>query len=587
MARFFNTSGPCEPADHYMLPPAERLSEARQLIDMKRYFVVHAPRQTGKTTTVAALAASLNAEARYAALMASCEEAQAVGEDINRAVDAILRDIEKKAARLSQELRPSPVESVAHIDGPSRLGVYLTRWAERSPKPIVLFLDEIDSVKGNALVSVLRQIRASYPSRPTGFPHAMALIGMRDVRDYKSGDGIDRPPGEIEGGDHFGTASPFNIKDRSLLLPNFIAEEVATLYQQHTEETGQEFTAEAKARAYELTRGQPWLVNALAQQITLTDVTDPEVSIDVEHVEAAKETLIRRRDTHLDSLLARLREKRVRGVMEPLLAGEYLEGDVMDDDIQFTEDLGLIVSSEMGLEIANPIYREIVPRVLTSTLEKQLRVVRAPYVAPDGRLLFDRFLDDFRSFWLANAELFLKRQPYSEAAAEMIFMAYLQKLINGGGYRPGTSFDREFAVGSGRVDLLVTWPLPDGGVERFAVELKVRRRDRDPDPLDQGLEQLSDYLDLPDLGQGARAVAGGRLVSGRLLPAGAVVSRSAAALAITMAADLADHGPGLGRRRARRSARRRDFGRRSEPSGWKLERRMSSSPGPRSIALSR
>ncbi len=491
MARFFNTSGPCAPADHYMLPPEERLSEARRLIDMKRYFVLHAPRQTGKTTTIAALTASLNAAGRYAALLASCEEAQAVGEDINRAVDTVLRDIERKAAVLPEALRPPPVESVGHIDGPSRLGIYLGRWAEQSPKPIVLFLDEIDSMKGNALVSVLRQIRASYPDRPARFPHAMALIGMRDVRDYKAGN-------EVE----FGTASPFNIKDRSFLLPNFTAEEVATLYDQHTVESGQEFTVEAKTRAYELTRGQPWLANALAQQITLDDVTDPKIPIDVGHVEAAKETLIQRRDTHIDSLLARLKEKRVRGVMAPLLAGEYLEGDVMDDDIQLTEDLGLVVSGEMGLEIANPIYREIVPRVLTSILEKQLRVVRAPYIAADGRLLFGRFLDDFRVFWLANAEFFLKRQPYSEAAAELIFMAYLQKLINGGGYRRGTSIDREFAVGSRRIDLLITWALPDGEIQRFAVELKVWRRDRDPDPLDEGLEQLSTYLERLGLSEG-------------------------------------------------------------------------------------
>ncbi len=491
MPRFFNTSKPYEPADHYMLPAEERLSAARRLIDMKRYFVLHAPRQPGKTTTIAALTASLNQEGRYTAVLASCEEAQAVGEDINRAVDTVLRDIEHKAAVLAEALRPPPVETVGHIDGPSRLGIYLSRWAEQSPRPLVVFLDEIDSMKGNALISVLRQIRSGYPDRPTRFPHAMALIGMRDVRDYKADNGVD-----------FGTASPFNIKDRSFLLPNFTAEDVAILYDQHTQATGQVFTAGAKTRAWELTRGQPWLVNALAQQITLTDVTDAEVTIDVEHVDAARETLIRRRDTHIDSLLARLREKRVRGVIEPLLGGQYLEADVMDDDIQLTEDLGLVVSGDMGLEIANPIYREIVPRVLTSTLEKQLRVTAAPYVAAGGRLLFGRFLDEFRAFWLANAEFFLERQPYSEAAAELIFMAYLHKLVNGGGYRRGTSIDREFAVGSGRIDLLITWPLPGGKAERFAVELKVWRRDKDPDPLDQGLEQLNAYLERLGLSAG-------------------------------------------------------------------------------------
>ena len=58
MTRVFNTSGPCRPEKHYMLPAAERLSGARRLIDQERYFVLHAPRQTGKTTTIAALVAS-------------------------------------------------------------------------------------------------------------------------------------------------------------------------------------------------------------------------------------------------------------------------------------------------------------------------------------------------------------------------------------------------------------------------------------------------------------------------------------------------------------------------------------------------
>ncbi len=477
-----------------MLPAAERLARARQLIDMARYFVIHAPRQTGKTTTIAALTENLNREGQYAALLASCEGAQAAGENVETGVALVLRNIEMKAQVLPAELRPDPIEKVAHVEGGGRLLYYLAAWAERSPLPVVLFLDEIDAMKGNALISVLRQIRDGYQMRPARFPHAMALIGMCDVRDYRTSNG------------EFGTASPFNIKDRSFLLANFTAEEVAILYDQHTAETGQVFTSEAKARAHELTRGQPWLVNALAQQITLDDVTDRGLAIGVEDIEAAKETLIRRRDTHLDSLLARLREPRVRGVIEPLLAGEYLEADVMDDDIQFTEDLGLVVSGEMGLEIANPIYREIVPRVLSSALEKQLRVVAAPYVGADGQLLFDRFLDEFRAFWLANAEFFLQRQPYSEAAAELIFMAYLHKLINGGGYRRGTRIDREFGVGSGRIDLLIAWTLPTGVIERFAVELKVWRRDRDPDPLDQGLDQLCLYLARLGLAEGTLVI---------------------------------------------------------------------------------
>jgi len=68
-------------------------------------------------------------------------------------------------------------------------------------------------------------------------------------------------------------------------------------------------------------------------------------------------------------------------------------------------------------------------------------------------------------------------------------MAYLQRVVNGGGI-----IDREYAEGSGRIDLAVRWPLAGRGVERFAVELKVWR-DLQADPLVKGLEQLGAYLD--------------------------------------------------------------------------------------------
>jgi hypothetical protein len=164
-----------------------------------------------------------------------------------------------------------------------------------------------------------------------------------------------------------------------------------------------------------------------------------------------------------------------------------LSPDVLDDDVQFGKDLGLVTSGPAGLEIANPIYREIIPRALASVAQESLPVLRAPFIAADGTLLFDKLLEDFQAFWCEHAELYLARQPYSEAAAQLIFMAYLQKVVNGGGL-----IDREYAVGSGRIDLCVRWPHP-GGLQRWAAELKVWRDGRS-DPLSEGLKQLSFYL---------------------------------------------------------------------------------------------
>lgn len=66
MARWFNTAGPCNPKDHCMLPTERRLGDLRTLIERKAYFVVHAARQSGKTTAMLHLASQLTAGPHHA-----------------------------------------------------------------------------------------------------------------------------------------------------------------------------------------------------------------------------------------------------------------------------------------------------------------------------------------------------------------------------------------------------------------------------------------------------------------------------------------------------------------------------------------
>lgn len=95
--RTFNTAGPCDPARNYMLPPVARLPEARALVEEGLYFVLHAPRQTGKTTLLRTLAAELTASGRFAAVTASCEAGSAAGDDYEAAQRAILADLRRRA----------------------------------------------------------------------------------------------------------------------------------------------------------------------------------------------------------------------------------------------------------------------------------------------------------------------------------------------------------------------------------------------------------------------------------------------------------------------------------------------------------
>ncbi len=220
-----------------------------------------------------------------------------------------------------------------------------------------MLIDEIDALQDETLISVLRQLRDGFPTRPGSFPQSIGLIGLRDVRDYKVAS---------EGSARLNTASPFNIKAKSITLRNFNAQEVGELYRQHTTDTGQIFTDNAVELAFDLTQGQPWLVNALAKEIVEEIAEDVTIAITPEHIEQAKEILIRRQDTHLDSLAERLREDRVKAIIQPMLAGQEL-GNVPNDDIQFVLDLGLCCMDPLGgITIANPIYREVLPRVLTN-----------------------------------------------------------------------------------------------------------------------------------------------------------------------------------------------------------------------------
>ena len=472
MPKWFNTAGPCQADIHYMLSPLARLPKLTQLIEQRGYFVIHAPRQMGKTTAMLTLAQQLTASGKYTAIMVSAEVGAPFPHDPSTAEAAMLDDWQNVIKfRLPSELHPPSWPSPA---SGQRIGTVLSAWAQQSPRPLVVFIDEIDALQDETLIYVLRQLRSGYPNRPRGFPHALALVGVRDVRDYKMATG---------GSTRLNTASPFNIKIKSLTLRNFNVIEVAELYNQHTAETGQIFEPQAIQHAFTLTQGQPWLVNALAKEIIEEIVTDPTQSITIQHFEITKEILIQRQDTHLDSLVSILREDRVRKILEPMLAGQELS-DIPSDDVQFLIDLGLCrMSSQGGLAIANPIYQEVLPRVLSRTPEASLPQIAPSWLTPDGHLIPECLLEAFLSFWRQHGQPLLKSAPYQEIAAHLVLMAFLHRVVNGSG-----TLEREYAIGSDRMDLCLRY-----GTTTLAMELKVWRAGR-PDPLQAGLAQLDRYL---------------------------------------------------------------------------------------------
>ena len=375
MEKTFNVAGPCFPADHYMLPALDRMPEIRQLIEQETYFVIHAPRQTGKTTAVQALVDEINAKGEKVALYCTLETLQNAT-DPARAADTVCQLLLFNAQNTLPELFPGQERDLCVREEGRRYAAEaiavretLSTMCRRAGKPLVVFFDEADCLAGNVLISFLRQLRDGYVNRARiPFPASIALVGMLDVRDYKA---QIRPDGES-----LGQISPFNVITEDLMLRNFTEAEVAALYAQHTEATGQVFEPAALDKVWEFTRGQPWLVNALAREcVVKIHAYDYSAPITADDIVAAKETIIRRRDTHVDSLMERLREPRVRRVVEPVIFGGASPVSRDSEDYRFVIDLGLMRENELReLVPSNRMYAEIIGRYLTrDTQERAFR----------------------------------------------------------------------------------------------------------------------------------------------------------------------------------------------------------------------
>jgi len=481
MPHYFNIAGPCHPSEHYMLDPLRNFgNDLMNLIDQKSYFVIHSARQSGKTTLLKELTRKINAEQKYYALYCSLEKLQEITEP-KEAIPEIIDSL--KIALLNSNIPNTEnfAKNANSIGFTSILQFELSNFCKTLNKPLVLFFDEADCLANGTLITFLRQLRNGYIDRPDiPFIHSLALVGMRNIRDYKARIRDDTST--------LGSASPFNIVAKSMTLKNFTKDEVAQLYSQHTTETGQIFELQAIDCIYEQTCGQPWLVNAIARECV---EKNPTVPLTQEIAKEAISNIILARGTHFDSLMERLKEERIRKVIQPLIQGEDMDIDKLSDDYLYAKDLGIISDETGATKPSNPIYAELIIRTLNWSVQETIKDNYADYTVPrymkNGKIDMDFLIKDFQEFWRENSEIWIARYKknfyqYDEAAPHLVLQAFLQRAINGGGY-----IIREMALGTKRADLCVVYE-----EQKYPIELKILRNYKS---LSEGLEQLSVYMD--------------------------------------------------------------------------------------------
>eukprot|EP01102_Stenamoeba_stenopodia_P008820 TRINITY_DN2580_c0_g1_i1.p1 TRINITY_DN2580_c0_g1~~TRINITY_DN2580_c0_g1_i1.p1 ORF type:complete len:464 (-),score=55.77 TRINITY_DN2580_c0_g1_i1:81-1472(-) len=426
----------------------------------------------------------------YKSLYVNVEGGQTAFNNIHRGIQAVLVSIQD---RLKLKYGVG-VNLVRYMDlGPDEaLMSGLTHLASLFPDDkFTLLIDEIDSLVGDTLLSVLRQLREKYDVRAPGiYPTSIVLVGVRDVRDY-------RIYSEMNQKYHVG-GSVFNVSAGTLLVRQFSREEVSALYQQCN---SVEFSSEAIDEVMNQTSGQPWLVNRIGawcvQNLARTDVV---TAVNADHIQKASQAIILSRETHIESLASLMLEPRVRKVISGLVSSQVLGRDVSDDEKNFLVELGLLNSN---FEPANAIYKEVIPRQYSSLpwIETQLkhyldehRLQR--FIDPDtNKMNVKAALEGFRNFWIQNRNMYPPNtEEMLEAFPEGMFFAFFQYLNNGKG-----KIDRQYAIGKLKVDIYIERWLKQKD-EKQVVVIELKRINRGAERAEEAtlkevVDQVNNYGD--------------------------------------------------------------------------------------------
>ncbi|MDR1296979.1 MAG: AAA-like domain-containing protein [Deltaproteobacteria bacterium] len=472
----FNTIGPCNASDHYLLPVLSRLPIIEKMVNKKENFIIHSPRQSGKTTFLNFLTDKINEDGQRYAINCSLANLRDIT-DRHDASTEIITQI--NAAMTSSIVEAISTKAFTYNSLPStqdsgfKIRRTLNLLCQDLDKDLVVFFDEADVLAGPGLITFLAQVRDGYIYRDTTinkFPSSIALVGMRNIRDYLTSN---HPEAEEQ---HL--ASPFNIVSERVTLINFTLDEIRVLYHQHTEDTGQIFEESAVERAWYWTEGQPWLVNALAREIIENQLNDDYSKIiSGINIDQAAQELILRKDAHLDSLIERLKEPRIRRVMEPIITSSAnMPLGLPSDDVRYVLDLGLIKKDRLNEAIylpANPIYEEILARTLSRYIQDSLPPSLVNKWMDGTKADISGLLKSFQTYWEENAELLLDKTgkesddnafKTNENLVVLVLFAFLQRVFNGGAF-----IKREYALGRLRVDILITYK-----DKRYPLEVKFK-----------------------------------------------------------------------------------------------------------------
>ena len=498
--RTFNTTGLCVPEEDYMVDITDRLNIMKEMIGEGQYFTINRGRQYGKTTTLAALERYLQNEYYIVSM-----DFQDFGQSSFETEEKFCRDFTGKFCEIATDIDMTEQDNINELVSEwtdysrtkpddfrlIQLFGFVTRMCKMSDKPIVLFIDEVDSATNNQVfLDFLAQLRSLYLKRKKNPKlktfQSVILAGVTDVKNLKR---------KLRPDEAAKVNSPWNIAVDFLIDMSLSVEGIAGMLSDYEEDhnTGMDVKSIAQ-EIRDYTGGYPFLVCRICQildgELAGTDrFSGLSDTWTLEGINEAVRIIVSESNTLFDSLMGKvINNPEMSNTLEDLLfTGKDVAYNRYNLAVNDALMYGFIVIKGNTIKIANRIFEMLLYNYYLSENEmKNSSIYRAgsndrDLFIKDGHLDMDKVLERFVvSFDDLYGDDY---DTFDEDEGRRRFLLYIRPIING----TGNYYVEAQTRNSRRMDVVI-----DYLGERFVVELKIWRGNAYNE---RGEEQLSDYLD--------------------------------------------------------------------------------------------
>ncbi|OAA88605.1 AAA-like domain-containing protein [Clostridium ljungdahlii] len=491
MEKEFNVTGTCIPEMHYMVDTSNKLKKVIRLIDKGKYFIINRPRQYGKTTTLFLLEKTLNKNEDYFVISISFEGiGDLIFEDETKFSKGFLNILKRTVELEDLEIAAFINEEKENVENLDDLSSFITRLVKNINKKVILMIDEVDKSSNNQLfLSFLGMLRNKYLLRNMGKDYTFYSVILAGVHDVKTLKVKIRPDEEHKYNSPWNIASDFDV-DMS-----FSSKEIETMMDDYVEDKNVELDKEYfSERLYYYTSGYPFLVSKLCKIIDEKIMDEDRLVWDKDYMDLAVKKILMESNTNFDSLIKNIENN---DELKNLVKRIILDNDevtyVADNPVINMGIIYGIFKNENGkIKINNRVYEQRIYNYMSSLVEISVNIgyynQKSGYIKQDGELDVRRILIKFSEFM--KHEYSEKRQAFLEADGRLLFLAFINPIINGTGF----AFKEVQGGEEKRFDIVITY-----NKKMYILELK---RWNGEEYHQKGLVQLGEYLEQYGLDEG-------------------------------------------------------------------------------------